>query len=222
MSIKMKFTNHLKVRAKYLLSLLIVTIFLLGILTSSYIPTLISNLYTPKINYQIAQVKVSPSPSPSPSPSAPSSTPTPKKVSNNTNKNNSERAYKVAAYFVTHLDESNKVKIKQTYGNENMSDTELIRTIATRLDSDPALLAQSEAEVQKLLLQNTQQNVQYSSPDVNDNSECQLKLAKYSACMSEYNAEVSEYSACLSEKLTNQYKFCYKPINLCGFKPYCF
>jgi len=58
-------------------------------------------------------------------------------------------------------------------------------------------------------------------PDTSSD-DCQLRLAKYSACMSEYNAEMAEYSACVAEKATNPYKICIKPFNICGIKPVCF
>lgn len=153
--------------------------------------------------------------------------PTSKSEPVNTDSVISDRAYKASAVIITNSSKTSKIETKKSYGNENMSDTELIRMIAKKFDNDPALLAQAEALIEKNMKSgsfsgNSQNNNLYD-PDIeaqNRTSRCQLEYAEYNACTSKYNADLTEYNTCLTQKLANGWGFCSKPLNLC-FKPVC-
>lgn len=68
----------------------------------------------------------------------------------------SDRALKVAAFFVVRSNETEKNEVKKKAGNENMTDSGLIRYMASILDQDPAKLAQAEADMEKVATQEKQ------------------------------------------------------------------
>ena len=155
----------------------------------------------------------------------------------------SERALKVAASVFVRTEKTALKKIKQTYGDENMSNTELIKLFAIKMDENPALLAQNEAEMQRIMAKEGQsvQTNYYEQPvtsysestgttwdkfkqeqqqrKLEQQQECQQKMAEYNACLSEYNIKLGEYNNCLTGN--NKYSYCSKPSNYCS-KPYCF
>lgn len=159
MSIKIRFTNYSKVRAIYLLSLFIAATFLLGMLTTIYIPPLIANLYTPKISDQIVQIKVVPSPSASPSPSPTPTPPTvvetkqpPKQVQP------SERALKLVAYFYLNTNEETQKRMVDEYSGGSGIPTDAIKNFAIYLDKDASKLAILEAAVEQDRVQKAKTN----------------------------------------------------------------
>lgn len=152
----------------------------------------------------------------------------------------SERALKAAAYAYFAFDEKGQRELEQRMLATGSADL-TIKNIAIWLDNDLAKLISVETLMQKN--QNSQGGNSGNTntynppativrPDSNTEStldkyqresrqRCQEETNRYTVCLSEYNLKMNEYQECLSEKVTNEWKFCYKPINYCGFKPFC-
>lgn len=79
----------------------------------------------------------------------------------------SERALKVTAWLVTNSPVSATKEAKKKRGNENMSDAELVKILATAADADPALLAVQESKMVTWLAEKNRPIVNVDSPDVN-------------------------------------------------------
>lgn len=152
----------------------------------------------------------------------------------------SERALKAAAYAYFAYDEKGRKELEQKMLATGSADL-TIKNIARWLDNDLTKLISVETLMQKY--QSNQGGNSGSTNTYNpaativrtdSNSEstldkyqresrqrCQEETNRYTVCLSEYNLKVNEYNECLSEQVTNEWKFCYKPINSCGFKPFC-
>ena len=65
--------------------------------------------------------------------------------------NPSDKALKIASFLVLRATEKEKSEAKQKRGNENMSDTELIKQVAFTYDSDPALMAYAQAGMEQIM-----------------------------------------------------------------------
>ncbi|KKS41862.1 MAG: hypothetical protein UV61_C0001G0088 [Candidatus Gottesmanbacteria bacterium GW2011_GWB1_43_11] len=153
----------------------------------------------------------------------------------------SQKALKLAADLYVLSGKKGQDEMMKKY---NVTDpTTTIKLMAFEMDNDPAKMALIEAGLQKY---NREQNnaTNYDSsnydtptvitqPQTNNSSDwyeqwkaenkqrCQDEINKYTTCMTEYNSKMIEYNSCETEKLTNAYKYCYKPMNLCGLKPFC-
>lgn len=154
----------------------------------------------------------------------------------------SERSLKVAAFAFVRMDKEKQNEFKKTYGDETLSNAEFIKQWAIRMDKNPALLAQNEAIMQRVMAtegQSVQTNY-YEQPTSYSEStgttidtfeqqkqqrraeqqqECQKKMTEYNSCIGEYNTKLGEYNSCLMEG--NKYSYCSKPTKFCS-KPYCF
>ena len=73
-----------------------------------------------------------------------------------------EKALKIASFLVVRGSENAKKESKKEYGNESMTDSELIKLVALRYDSDPAKMAEKEALVQKIMAQEGQPVYNYT------------------------------------------------------------
>jgi hypothetical protein len=149
----------------------------------------------------------------------------------------SERALKAAAYAYLNMDKQSQKDMQNKMlatGSAELT----IKNMAVWLDSDLTKLVMVEALMQKSQSNSNSNSGNQGSlttivqPTVNPQSvldkyqveerqRCQEKSNKYSLCLSEYNLKMNEYNTCLTEKLTNEWKFCSTPLNLCGVKPYC-
>lgn len=154
----------------------------------------------------------------------------------------SESSLKVAAKVVMNSTKSYIAEAKTKYGNAKMTDTDLIRLVAEKMDKDPAYKAQVEAVAERNGNQTSTDDsytsstqtysaptVKYETPKVDLNAQfrqdCLERQSKYTTCVAEYSAKLSEYNTCEHEKATNEYKkytSCLKPFNMCGGKPICF
>ncbi len=137
----------------------------------------------------------------------------------------SEKALKIASFAVVRLPDKEKKEFKTRYGSDSMSDTELIRVWALKMDNDLALMAQNEAATQKYIEEHPQQQgySYYTDPvviqepariqetpnpiQINNKSDdrlqkierCQEETQRYNDCIQEYNEKMSDYSQCLAE-----------------------
>lgn len=155
---KIKFPNYFKVRAIYLILPFMAVIFLLGVLTNAYISPLVASLYTPKINNQIVQVRISPLPSPSislsPTPTQPTIietkySPKPQQPS--------ERSLKVAGYtYALYRDEEARNKIRELAGMPKSNENTEIIQLGLWLDKNQGYLAKWEAALDNYRLQQSQ------------------------------------------------------------------
>ncbi|MBI4037791.1 hypothetical protein HY382_01965 [Candidatus Curtissbacteria bacterium] len=73
-----------------------------------------------------------------------------------------EKALKIASFLVVRGSENAKKESKKEYGNESMTDSELIKLVALRYDSDPAKMAEKEALVQKIMAEEGQPDYNYT------------------------------------------------------------
>lgn len=151
----------------------------------------------------------------------------------------SERALKAAAYAYFAYDERGQKELEQRMLATGSADL-TIKNMALWLDTDMTKLIMVETLMQKKQGQGVDSGgtdtydppTTIVRPDSNSEStldkyqresrqRCQEETSRYTVCLSEYNLKVNEYNECLSEQVTNEWKFCYKPINSCGFKPFC-
>lgn len=79
----------------------------------------------------------------------------------------SEKALKIASFFVVRSSESYKKEKKIEYGVENESDTKLIETVALKWDLDNVLLTEKEALMEKTMAQESKPVVNVEQPSVN-------------------------------------------------------
>lgn len=145
----------------------------------------------------------------------------------------SERALKVASHYYLVMTEQQQEEFRQKY-DVSGSPSDAVKNFAVFLDANQEKLVLIESAIEKdKSRQNMNQYNVYPVPtkksgitlwgkqvDDQQGDACQNRVNQYSSCMSEYNAELSEYNVCITEKLTNKYKYCYKPFNNC-IKPYC-
>ena len=111
------------------------------------------------------------------------------------------------------------------------------------MDGNPALMAQNEAVVQKVMTQEGQpvNNYIYDQPvsestgitidtskqeqqqrKLEQQQECQADWTEYNSCVSKNNSEYVEYQECLETKLERDgYWYCSKPYSDYCSKPFC-
>ncbi|KKR83656.1 MAG: hypothetical protein UU73_C0005G0015 [Candidatus Daviesbacteria bacterium GW2011_GWA1_41_61] len=147
----------------------------------------------------------------------------------------SGKALKIVAFGVARTSKDVLIEAKKRLGNVDMTNVEFIRLMAFKLDADPALMADQEARVQKIMAQEGQpiQNSYYeqqtgTTTDTfeqdrqrrrsEEQQECQKEMTEYNSCIGKYNTELGEYNNCLLEG--RKYQYCSKPNNFCS-KPFC-
>jgi len=96
---------------------------------------------------KIAELSISPTPSSVPSP-------TPIVYSGP-----SAKALKIAADSVVRMPEDILKNLKKKYGDENMDNTQFIDKWALAMDKDPAIMAQNEAVLNKVIAKESQPNI---------------------------------------------------------------
>ncbi|MDO8269696.1 MAG: hypothetical protein Q7T54_03435 [Candidatus Levybacteria bacterium] len=123
----------------------------------------------------------------------------------------SEKALKVAAFLVVRGTENRKKEYKKERGNENMSDSELIKIVALGYDSDPAKMAEKEALVQKIMAQEGQPvyyDTGYDESTLNNIKNNQDQLSR------EQESEMREQQGELEKLKRQQEELEYKQRNL--------
>src|SRR3990167_2511355 len=108
---------------------------------------------------KIAELSISPTPSPVPSP-------TPIVYSGP-----SEKALRIAAGLVVRMPEDILKDAKKRYGDENMTNTQVINKMALAMDKDSAKMAQNEALLNKLISIDSRPNIKVQ-PAPNTSQNC--------------------------------------------------
>lgn len=150
---------------------------------------------------------VSASPAPKPSPTA--------LITQIKAPNPSEKALRIASYAIVRMSDANKQGIKKKYGNENMSDTDIIRAWAFAMDKDSALMARNEAVMEQqstprqVVPNNYVEPAQIQTQNISGSIDsdyrlqkienCQKETQTYNECVQGYNEKVANYSQCLAE-----------------------
>ena len=134
----------------------------------------------------------------------------------------SDKALKIASFAAVRMTASTEKNTKKKLGDENMSKTEMIRLYALMLDSDPFIMAEKEALMQKIMAQEGQPVYQYEEESVGDTNEtiCQRETAKYQECMNEYTKDLGDYTECVARQTGDldrglYIRACFKPGNFC-------
>ena len=106
-----------------------------------------------------------------------------------------EKALKIASFLIVRGSENAKRESKKEYDNESMTDSELIKLVALRYDSDPAKMAEKEALVQKIMAQEGQPvyNYTYESDQTNtDTSEIESSIKKQQNALEDLERQQQE------------------------------
>lgn len=78
----------------------------------------------------------------------------------------SQEALDLAALIIANSSDTDKTSAKEQNGNKDMSDEELINDIATKISSDPTLLAKARAEKERIEAQANKPQVIYKTNTV--------------------------------------------------------
>ncbi|KKS04781.1 hypothetical protein A2W45_02535 [Candidatus Curtissbacteria bacterium RIFCSPHIGHO2_12_41_11] len=112
---------------------------------------------------KIAELSVSPSPSP-----VPTTTPLPTPIMYS---GPSEKALGIAAGLVVRDPEDDLKNTKKSFGDENMTNAQLINKMALAFDKDPAKMAQGEAMLNQWIAEDSRPNIKVQ-PAPNTSQSC--------------------------------------------------